>query len=163
MLKRLTITMKDGKQVYRDFPEDEKELQEYLKEVSAKGNWGKGEHEVEDKPAVRSDKPPYDIIQPATFKKVPAEFTYTIEPVRDPVESVSPRQIRLALLSLGITESFVDEAINTLKSPDKEMAMIAWKFSTQFERNVPIISAIGQILKLNEDQLDQVWKLGATL
>lgn len=76
---------------------------------------------------------------------------------------ISPRQIRLALLSLGLTESLVDTAINNFDSPAKEQAMIAWKYSTSFQRTVPTVEAIGSVLGLSSEQLDSLWVLGAGL
>lgn len=91
------------------------------------------------------------------------DHTYEIEQFKEALEDISPRQIRLALLSLGITEEMVDTAISKLSSPEKDQAMIAWKFSTSFVRTYPAISMIGLILGLNEEELDKVWKIGITL
>lgn len=76
---------------------------------------------------------------------------------------ISPRQIRLALLSLGLTESLVDTAINNFDSPVKEQAMIAWKYSTSFQRTVPTVAAIGALLNLSSEQLDALWTMGKNL
>ena len=76
---------------------------------------------------------------------------------------ISPRQIRLALLSIGITEASVDTQIEALSSPIKEQAMIAWKYSTSFQRSVPTVAAIGAMLGLSSGQLDELWILGAGL
>lgn len=99
----------------------------------------------------------FDEVIPAWDEIIPANYTYSITEQAAPIADISPRQIRLALLSLGLTESIVDTAINNLESPIKEQAMIAWKYSTTFQRNVPIIETIGALLSLNSVQLDEIW------
>jgi hypothetical protein len=79
------------------------------------------------------------------------------------ISDVTPRQIRMALLGVGITESMIDSVINGLPSPTKEAAMIAWKFSTAFQRNNPLIPIVAQMINYNSSQLDDLWKLASTL
>lgn len=78
-------------------------------------------------------------------------------------ENISPRQIRLALLGMGIPESSVENTIKKLPSPQSEQAMIAWKYSTEFVRTETAISTVGQMLGLSESQLDQIWKAAILL
>jgi hypothetical protein len=91
------------------------------------------------------------------------ECSFEVVPYKAPIEDISPRQIRLALLESGITESAVDGAISALSSPDKEKAFIAWKFSTSFVRDLPIIDLLGSSLGLTSEQLDSIWSLGKGL
>ena len=79
------------------------------------------------------------------------------------VADVTPRQIRIALLGVGITESMIDAVINTLPSPTKEAAMITWKYSTSFQRNNALIPVIAAMLSFNDTQLDNLWINAATL
>jgi hypothetical protein len=83
--------------------------------------------------------------------------------VSPPLADISPRQIALALLSMGITESQVIAAINQLPSPQKEQGIIAWNRSNYFVRTEPAVAMIGALLSLNSTQLDDIWKLGITL
>lgn len=159
MLKRLTITMQNDAEVFRDF-ETLEELNIYLEEIKAGGNWGKWEYQEQVSPAVYEDG---EIVEEAVYETIPAEFSYEITDVRNPIAPISPRQLRLALLSQGITEQYVDTAIASMSSPDKEMAMIAWKYSTYYNREIPVVTAIGAMLNLDEDQMDQLWIYGATL
>ncbi len=77
--------------------------------------------------------------------------------------AVSPRQIRLALLSQGITESMIDATIGALPSPDKEAAMIAWRYSTSFERFLPIVEQIGIALGFDSIALNTLWENARSL
>jgi len=79
------------------------------------------------------------------------------------IPDVTPRQIRLALLGVGITEAMIDNIINSLSSPTKEAAMIAWKYSTAFQRNNALVPIVAQMLQYNSQQLDQLWLTAGTL
>lgn len=76
-------------------------------------------------------------------------------------EQVTPRQARQALLLQGITTEMVVGAMNTLPSPQKELALIEWEYSTAFLRNNPLVAAVGQMLGWNSTQLDDLW-IGAS-
>lgn len=93
---------------------------------------------------------------PLTFENFDTEIVEYVAPI----ESISPRQIRLALLAIGKTDSDVESAINNLSSPDKEMAMIAWRYSTKFERSIPSVEAIGALLGYSSEELNQIWIAG---
>lgn len=79
------------------------------------------------------------------------------------IADVTPRQIRMALLEVGITETMIDNIINSLSSPTKEAAMIAWKYSTAFQRNNALIPIVAQMLNYNSTQLDNLWIHAGTL
>lgn len=100
---------------------------------------------------------------PAWTEHIPAQFTWSIVPVIAPLADLSPRQIALALLSIGITEAQVIAAINQLPSPLKEQGIIAWNRSNYFVRTEPAVAMIGTLAGLTSDQLDDIWKVGVTL
>lgn len=70
---------------------------------------------------------------------------------------ISPRQIRLALLSLGVSQEMVKSQIDLLPSPTNQQALIAWEYSTYFERNAPLVESLGLALGLTIEQLDALW------
>ena len=78
-------------------------------------------------------------------------------------QSVTPRQIRLALLRIGLTEAMIDGAIATLPSPNKEVASITWKVSTEFHRDNPMVPLLAQMLNKSPAELDQLWILASSL
>ena len=100
---------------------------------------------------------------PAWTEIIPCEFTYSIEEFVPPLADISPRQIALALLSMGITESQVIAAINQLPSPQKEQGIIAWNRSNYFVRTEPAVAMIGALMSLTTEQLDLIWTTGAGL
>ena len=155
----------------------EGEAQAHFDSYRAQGYWGKEEQTVEiaevpeviEVPAVLDENG--NVITPAVITEaipahtvgIPAEFTWDIVPFSAPLENISPRQIRLALLSIGITSAIVEAAIANLPSPQKDQATIAWNYSNYFSRTEPAVAMIGTLAGLNSEQLDNLWRLGATL
>jgi len=80
-----------------------------------------------------------------------------------PIMPISSRQIRLQLFSLGITEAMIVEALGSLESPTKEIALIEWEYAVEFDRYNPLVGMVGQMLEWTESQLDDLWILGALL
>jgi hypothetical protein len=78
-------------------------------------------------------------------------------------QEVTPRQIRLALFSHGVTTTMIDSAIASLSDPTKTEAQIAWEYSLTFERYNPLVAVLGQMLGWTSQQLDNLWILAVTL
>ncbi len=161
MKKLFKVKNLNGDELQRVIFEKEESMQDFQDLLAKDSAWGKATYD-EVIPA------PLD---PETGEKIgedeiihhAAEYEIEITDYIEPIADISPRQIRLALLASGITELAVDSVIDGLSSPSKEQAMIAWKFSTTFQRNVPIIESLGAVLGLSPEQLDDLWKLGITL
>jgi hypothetical protein len=76
---------------------------------------------------------------------------------------VTARQIRRALLSIGLTEATILGALNTLPEPTKSAALIEWEYSNEFFRTHYLVGMVGQMLGWNTKQLDDLWVLASTL
>ena len=167
------------------------DAQDHFDLYRSKGHWGKGEQVIEhaEIPAVYEtvihpaepallDENGIEVVPakpewseqvliseavPAWTETIPSQFTYEIVSVTPILEDISPRQIALALLSMGITESQVIASINQLPSPLKEQGVIAWNRSNYFVRTEPAVAMIGALMSLSNEQLDNIWKLGITL
>lgn len=72
--------------------------------------------------------------------------------------SVTSRQCRLVLAAQGLLSS-VESAI----SSSVEAVQIEWQFASTIERYSPIVVSLGGTLGLTEEQLDDMFKLAATL
>jgi hypothetical protein len=75
-----------------------------------------------------------------------------------PIAPISPRQIRMALSRAGLRDT-VESAVAAGDQDLKDW----WEFSTAFERLNPQVVAMGSALGQTDEQLDQLWALGATL
>jgi len=79
-------------------------------------------------------------------------------PPPSPPPTLTARQLRLGLLSLGIRAAQVEEAIAYI--PDemtREVALIEWEYATAFDRNSELVASIGAALGLSESQIDDSW------
>lgn len=90
------------------------------------------------------------------------------EPVLPPPQntvplSVTPRQIRTALVLSGISLSSIEAIIDSLPSPNKDIALIAWEYSVEFQRNNPLINQLAPLLGLSSKQIDDIFILASTL
>lgn len=74
---------------------------------------------------------------------------------------LNPVQLRLSLLKEGIREADVEYAIIALPSEHRDVAMIHFKHGSEFSRDSPLISMLGQILGLTEQQIDNLFIQGA--
>lgn len=71
---------------------------------------------------------------------------------------LTARQIRLGLLSAGITEPQVDAALS-----GDPAGMIEWKYASEFKRLHPLVVSLGAAFSLTPAQIDQLWTAALTL
>lgn len=80
-----------------------------------------------------------------------------------PIFSVSPRQMRIALVLSGIQISTIESMIDALPEPDKTVTRITWEYSVEFQRNNPLLNAMAPALGLTSQQIDELFQLALTL
>lgn len=94
-------------------------------------------------------------------------WTYDNEIFAAPVivipQSVTPRQIRMALVLSGVSISQIDDALATMAEPEKSLAVIEWEYSTTFVRTNPLVAAVATMLEWTSGQLDALWALAYSL
>ena len=79
-------------------------------------------------------------------------------------EKVSRRQALQAMFLAGITNENVEAAIAShLVSPYKELALIEWKESLEFERSRQLVNNMGPLLNLTTDDIDNLFIAAAKL
>jgi hypothetical protein len=88
---------------------------------------------------------------------------YAKVPNSDPIQDITPRQIRQALILSGISLTDIDTALNSLPEPTRSLAKTEWGYSISFQRNRPLVSQVGVMLGWTSQQLDDLWKFAATL
>lgn len=77
-------------------------------------------------------------------------------------EVVTMRQARLALLQTGLLAQ-VNTAVANMPGAAGDAARIEWEFSSTVERNHPLVQSLIGALGLTESQLDDLFRLAATL
>jgi len=73
------------------------------------------------------------------------------------IPSVTPRQIRQALILSGISIAQIESALDSLPEPIKSLAKTEWEYSNAFERNRPLVEQMGAMLGWSSEQLDNLW------
>lgn len=81
----------------------------------------------------------------------------TAEELREQMPPLTPRQLRLALASVGITEAAVDAKL----VGDTE-GQIEWKWASLYKRTHPLIETMGLAFALPPEQIDSLWEWAAT-
>lgn len=78
-------------------------------------------------------------------------------------ESVTPRQFRLALLDYNIDPDYITNFIAQLPDPDeKKRISIIWEYANSIERNDPLIEQFAQLLNVDSDTVDNIFKTAIT-
>jgi hypothetical protein len=75
---------------------------------------------------------------------------------------VTMRQARLALAQQGLLQT-VKDAIALIPEPDKAIVSIEWEYSATVERSSQWVATLAPALNLNDEQMDDLFKLAATL
>ncbi|HRQ90397.1 MAG TPA: hypothetical protein PLA50_16495 [Bacteroidia bacterium] len=71
---------------------------------------------------------------------------------------VTPRQIRLALLSRGITPSMIEDAL-----VGNEAALIEWEYASHIRRDHSLVATLGSAFSVSESDLDSLFESASTL
>lgn len=98
----------------------------------------------------------YEIID-----KSPEEIQLDLQDWRK-VMSVTMRQARLALAQQGLL-SQVATAVQSLSAEEQEVFNIEWEYSTTVERSSSWVLSMAAALNLSDTDLDNLFKLAATL
>ena len=98
----------------------------------------------------------------ASIKNVSVD-TITLPDLKDVPQEVTPRQIRLALIMSGKSLTDIENTINLLPEPDKSIAIVAWEYSTVFQREFPLLNQLAPLLNLTSDDIDDLFILAKTL
>ena len=95
-----------------------------------------------------------------------AEFVASLPGIQPPpMPIITRRQLRLALLRLGMTSAHVEAKIATMPGTpvEREAALIEWQDATTYQRDHPLVVALGAALGLTEAQIDNAWRGAASL
>lgn len=86
------------------------------------------------------------------------------EELRASLPPLTARQLRLGLLSAGISPSQVDTAIGAMPAgQDRDRALIEWEYANSFNRAHPLLAVVGSSLNLTDEQIDAMWSAALSL
>lgn len=92
------------------------------------------------------------------FVAPPAPPELTIEEIREAMSPLTPRQLRLGLLSIGIHEADVD-----MKLVSDPSGMVEWKYASYLKRTHPLVDGLGSLFSITPEQIDTLWLWAAEL
>lgn len=101
-----------------------------------------------------------------TVTDLTAEEIAALPPPTAPaLPTITARQLRLALLGLGLTGAQVEAQIATMPGTDttREAARIEWEYATSYQREHQLVAMLGAALNLTSAQIDTAWVGAATL
>ena len=86
-------------------------------------------------------------------------------PIVPAMPTITARQLRLALLGLGLTGVQVEAQIATMPGTEttREAARIEWEYATSYQRDHQLVAMLGAALGMTSDQIDTAWVGAATL
>lgn len=80
-----------------------------------------------------------------------------VEPPKE-MNPLTARQLRLGLVSNGISLSQVEASIDAIENQrDRDAARIEWEYASTFDRQHPLIEQVGGALGLTGEQIDAMW------
>lgn len=85
------------------------------------------------------------------------------DPPPAPLEPLNPKQIRLGLLAMGITEEDIEARLALLDEPERTQALIAWRYAPGYVRTDPLLVQIAAALQLDDETIDQFWRQAMAL
>lgn len=81
-----------------------------------------------------------------------------------PLPTLTPRQLRLMLLQIGMSEAMVTAQIEKIKDADeKAAALIEWNWATQYERDHPLVLKLAGEFDFKDNELDDLWKYASSI
>ncbi len=79
-----------------------------------------------------------------------------------PLPLVTARQLRLQLISMGITLNSIDALINAMSEPHRSIARVEWEYATTYSRTHPLVEQLAATLSLTNEQVDAAWLAAAS-
>ena len=96
--------------------------------------------------------------------ELPRDWEYAPTPPLPVPAEVTQRQMRLWLLSQGITETQIEDAINlTEDATQRAAALIEFRYATVYRRDHPLVEQIGVLMDKNSSQIDDGFRAAILL
>lgn len=81
-----------------------------------------------------------------------------------PLTPITPRQMLIGLLSIGITEAMVLAELEAIADPqDRAIALIEWQRAGTIDRDHPLVDELAATFELPPEQVDDLWRWAAGL
>lgn len=78
-------------------------------------------------------------------------------------ESISQMKLRKQLILSGISISLIDDLIQQLPQPNRDLIFTMWEYAVVFDRANPELNEMAQMLNISQEQLDDIFINGNKL
>lgn len=78
-------------------------------------------------------------------------------------ETISQMKLRKQLIISGISISSIDNLIQNLPQPNRDLIYTMWEYAVVFDRTNPELNAMAQMLEISSEQLDDIFINGNLL
>lgn len=115
---------------------------------------------------------PADVREPIEAHWAPAvvdqwtaeQAALAAEAPSDPMPELTPRQLRLMLLQLSLTEASIIALIDAIEDEgERAAALIEWNWATRYERSHPLVAQLASAMDFTPEELDALWRYAADL
>lgn len=99
-----------------------------------------------------------------TLSQFNSEYVWAVTYETPPVQALTRRQFRLALVTNGYSLADIETLIEQI--PDemqKQIIKIEWQDATTFIRTSPNLLTMANLMGLSEEQVDALWAQGLAL
>ena len=96
--------------------------------------------------------------------ELPENWEHAPTPAEPVPSEVTQRQMRLWLLSVGITDAQIRAVIEA--NPDataRAAALIEYDYASVYQRSHPLVSQIGTTLDMTSDEVDEAFRVASRL
>jgi hypothetical protein len=81
-----------------------------------------------------------------------------------PLPVLTPRQLRLMLLQIGMDEAEITASIEAIEDAGaRAAALIEWNWATRYERDHPLVAQLAAALEFEPAELDALWSYASQL
>lgn len=89
---------------------------------------------------------------------------YSPEPEPEPLIPLTQRQIRLALLQIGILDQVRPKLEEVFDGdPRKQAALIEWDYASEIEVSNPLVELLRSSFGMTEEEKENLWRIAQTL
>lgn len=89
---------------------------------------------------------------------------YDPPPLPPVLQPLTPRQMRLVMLNIGLTDADIEAQIAAIADPaERAAAEIEWRWATQYERSHWLVEHLRVAMAFGETEFDDLWLWGMGL
>lgn len=78
--------------------------------------------------------------------------------------ALTPRQLRLMMLQIGVSEQDVADHIAGIEDPEERAAaQIEWAWASVYRRDHPLVALLADAMEFNASELNDLWNYAAEL